>query len=217
MFAGLIVLLLVIAALPSVQISHRVTPNDQTSEAVVNSLLRIDSIAIHLSGRRAVWVLTYAPWLFSIRDMPKSVILRHFLCPIRMFLHARSRWTTLRLARYSCRNVNLFRWSYGSYTKFCMEVTQNFAWKLHKILYRSYTKFLYGSYTKFYIEVSNFYIKFCVTSSYTKFCMEVTHKILCFCTRENCQARKFLLLWYLCNHIFLTKFYSTWLRNWDWK
>ena len=47
-----------IKALPSVHISQSVTPNDHTSEAVVNSLFRIDSIAIHLSGRRAVLVLT---------------------------------------------------------------------------------------------------------------------------------------------------------------
>ncbi len=37
---------------PSVPISHRATPYAHTSDALVNSLVTIDSIAIHFHGNR---------------------------------------------------------------------------------------------------------------------------------------------------------------------
>ena len=40
--------------LPRVPISQRVMPKDQTSEADVNSLAMMDSMAIHFSGTRPV-------------------------------------------------------------------------------------------------------------------------------------------------------------------
>ena len=43
---------------PSVAISQRLTPYAHTSEAVVNSRLMIDSIAIHFHGRRPLLVFT---------------------------------------------------------------------------------------------------------------------------------------------------------------
>lgn len=77
--------------IPRVAISQITTPYDQTSEAVVNSLLTIDSIAIHFQGSRPLVFLTYMSLASTIRDIPKSEIFSNFPSPTKMFLQAKSR------------------------------------------------------------------------------------------------------------------------------
>ena len=87
--------------LPSVAISQSVTPYAHTSEADVNSLLVMDSIAIHFQGMRPRLFLTYTSFTATILDMPKSDILRDFPSSTKILRQARSLWTMPRLARNS--------------------------------------------------------------------------------------------------------------------
>jgi len=57
---------------PRVAISHSRTPNDQTSLWEVKTRSRIDSIAIHLSGRRPLVSLQYWSPVYTTRASPKS-------------------------------------------------------------------------------------------------------------------------------------------------
>lgn len=90
-----------------VAISHSVTPYDQTSEAWVNSLFTIDSMAIHFQGSLPFVVFTYISSPATTRDMPKSEIFKLLFSPIRIFRHARSRCTISKLDRYSYSSIEV--------------------------------------------------------------------------------------------------------------
>ena len=89
--------------IPNVAISHSVTPNDQTSEAEVNSRLKMDSIAIHFHGSLPRAFFTYTWSLSVIRDMPKSDIFSVLSSSTSTFRAAKSRCRIPRFAKYSCR------------------------------------------------------------------------------------------------------------------
>ena len=71
-----------------------------TSEAVVNSRAVMLSIAIHLRGRRPLVFFTYTS--STSRERPKSVIFKSLSLATRTLRQAKSRWTILKLAKYSC-------------------------------------------------------------------------------------------------------------------
>jgi len=91
-----------VCRLPSVAISHSRTPNDQTSLCDVKTRSRIDSSAIHLSGRRPFVSLQYWSPASTSRARPKSHSFTTLSAPTSTLRAARSRCTYFLSVRYSC-------------------------------------------------------------------------------------------------------------------